>query len=222
MWSKISGFFLPEHCVICGRAGASLCAGCLSAVEPENCCLSCGRLLLSGEFSCPDCVAPWDYSVALGFRDQTVGRLAETLKFAPRRGLARPLSLLLARQLYPLVAEAPSVVFLAVPTSRRHRAERGFDHAALVARALGQIFSASALPLLCRTTEAAQVGASRAERQAQAAFTVTARLAPLSPEPLYIVYDDITTTGATLLAAARALKQAGAQRVAVVVLAKSR
>ena len=168
----------------------------------------------------------------IGWRDQQIGQLAEALKFAPRPTLARPLALTLARDLYPLIANATVKdpksaqlpIIVPVPTSRRHKSERGFDHALLVAHNLAQIFSTECLPLLVRSKAAqstTQLGSDRRRRhdQAQGAFVVNQ---PLDPTRHYILYDDITTTGATLQAASTALRHAGARHITVAVLAKSR
>jgi predicted amidophosphoribosyltransferase len=91
----------------------------------------------------------------------------------------------------------------------------------LVTHELARVFRTESHPLLIRAGNTVQVGAGREQRQQQAAAAFTCPHA-LNPNATYLLYDDITTTGSTLTAAAQVLQAAGARRVIVAVLAKSR
>ncbi|MBP9751211.1 MAG: ComF family protein [Candidatus Peribacteraceae bacterium] len=103
-----------------------------------------------------------------------------------------------------------------VPLHWSRRFWRGFNQAELLARPLAHEMRVPVLPLLQRTRGGKQVGRSAEERREawRDAFVVT------GPAPAHVVLvDDVVTTGATVLACARALRAAGAERVSVACLA---
>src|SRR5262249_19878489 len=101
------------------------------------------------------------------------------------------------------------------PTTIARRRERGFDHAELLARATAQRLNVPARRLLTRNTRQPQTGRAYADRHDGVRFRAAA-----SPETVMLI-DDVTTTGATLRAAARALRDAGTKRVLAAIVART-
>jgi predicted amidophosphoribosyltransferase len=103
-------------------------------------------------------------------------------------------------------------VLVPVPGNPRKRRARGFDPAERIARALGRRTGLSVQTVLRADRHtSAQVGAGRRQRLRRGRIEVAGD----PPERVTLV-DDVRTTGATLDACARALKQAGAATVVAV------
>jgi predicted amidophosphoribosyltransferase len=96
------------------------------------------------------------------------------------------------------------------PTSAERRRERGFDQAELLARAVGRRLRLPVKGLLERRPGAPQTGRNATDRHLGPRFTTKP-----SP-PAVLLVDDVVTTGATLAAAASALRLGGANRVLAV------
>lgn len=101
-----------------------------------------------------------------------------------------------------------------VPTSASRRRARGLDHAALLAAEVGRALRRPVAATLRRGSAPAQTGRAAAERMQGP------DLGPrVAVRGTVLVVDDVITTGATVVAAAGALRAAGAERVVAVVAA---
>jgi predicted amidophosphoribosyltransferase len=111
----------------------------------------------------------------------------------------------------PSPSAAPAVALVPVPPHAGRLRRRGFDPAALLAAGLSERVGLALCPCLKRADRGRrQVGAGRDLRRAAGRFAAVATAAP--PRAAVLV-DDVHTTGATLDACARALKDAGAEWV---------
>ena len=109
---------------------------------------------------------------------------------------------------------------VALPTITRHVRERGFDHMAKLARALAKQNGLEMAQALVRGNNAVQVGASMEKRQEQAKTAYVVR-ADINREANYLLIDDVWTTGSSMLAAAKTLREAGCKHLNIAVIAKS-
>jgi len=202
----------PPRCPACGAAlpgtHDALCAACARELDwlgPST----CPRCALPAPCApCPGRGRAWDRAWAPLAHDGPARALVTALKF---RGVLAAADLLAA----PLAAGAGDLVggstLVPVPADPRRRRRRGFDHAALLAQALGRRTGAPVSACLRRGPAPRQLGAGRSARLAAAGRTAPTAHGP-APEHAVLV-DDVHTTGATLDSCARALRAAGARTV---------
>ena len=110
----------------------------------------------------------------------------------------------------------------AVPLHPRRTRERGYNQAELLARVLGRHLGLPYSAVVVRRTRATppQVkSGGRAERAANMLDAFAADRTVVGGRSILVI-DDVATTGATLSACARALKDAGAARVTGLTLAR--
>lgn len=109
-----------------------------------------------------------------------------------------------------------------VPLGQKRQKERGYNQAALLARSVALGLGLPYKPRAARRTRetASQVGLSLEERQHNVAGAFWAN-PDLVVHRAVLLVDDVLTTGATLEAAAQALRQAGARQIEAVVVSRA-
>lgn len=206
----------PHLCFGCGKTGTVLCDNCKYNItsEPFAACIVCGRPA-GYENLCQGCHTGYSRAWCVGQRTEVLKRLLDAYKFERVQAASKVLAELLSERLGRL---PPSAVIVPVPTISAHIRQRGYDHMAAIAWHLVRLQAVPAVPLLARRSSTVQRGAGRAQRQRQAEQAYRLQRTP-DPGATYVLIDDITTTGATLNAAARTLRQGGARAVWAAVLA---
>ena len=211
---------LPERCAGCGLDGSAFCGRCRGSLVPirEPLCGCCGAPVAWPVARCRECAGRrLDFARARSAvaYDGVAVRLIGAWKQAGRRSLAR----LAADIVCEVVARPAADAIAFVPAVRERELWRGHNPARKLAGELARRWDLPLLPLLARTSSPRpQRGLPLAARRRN----VRGSFRPISSVPASVVLvDDVYTSGATVAAAARELRRAGATRVEVVTLARA-
>ncbi|MGD8397645.1 MAG: ComF family protein [Anaerolineae bacterium] len=233
-WLKSTGdalldLLFPPHCVVCRAIGTWLCPRCLAQADTISppVCARCGLPRDTVPGDCVHChvdSSPLDGIRAAAYHSGPVRTAIHQLKYEDLRALARPLGAWMIERwaaLAPLGWE-PDVI-VPVPLHPTRQRQRGYNQAALLARALGQGLQRTVIvDRLVRTRATApQVGLSPPERRANVAGAFCCTANDFGGKCVLLV-DDVYTTGSTLGAACEALLRAGASSVWAYCLARAR
>lgn len=211
---------LPQRCLVCGTSGAQLCARCrgrLPVLEPPL-CARCGAPTVWPVRRCRECagrrLAFATARSAVAY-DDAVRRLVAGWKERGLRGLGDDAAALVAERLV-----RPDVTLVTfVPADGDRRLARGHHPAERLAAALAEHWGLPCTPLLERAGRSRrQRGLTLAERRRNVADAFRP-VRPVSPAVLLI--DDVYTSGATVHAAASALRAGGARTVEVATFARA-
>jgi predicted amidophosphoribosyltransferase len=191
-----------------------LCAACGRTCRPEAVlCTRCSRRFAAAEPIAGGGPPGIDRAWSAAPHEDVARGLVAALKF--RRLL--PVAGLMADRIHWLApADLLSGTIVPVPTAPLRTALRGFDPAAELAAALADRTQLPIAPCLARRGAGRQLGKRRAQRVGHPPRIRATGEVPRS----VLLVDDVLTTGATLSACARALRTAGAVRVAAITFAR--
>ena len=215
---------LPQTCSLCANPSgdALLCDACIDEMPRigESCprCASaspasatCGACLVAPPPQAAT-IAAWRYAFP-------ADRLLHAFKYRGRLAFAEPLADAIVAAVTARGSAAPDVL-VAVPLARSRQLVRGYNQSQEIAR---RVSSRLRVPLangLRRVRDAPpQAGSDLAARarNVRGAFAATRRHDGLA----VAIVDDVMTTGATLAAAAAAMRDSGATRVEAWVVART-
>lgn len=227
---KILDFFLPRFCFHCWRKlekeTGFLCEDCWQKIifNRDACCPYCGRALGASiaPHACSSCVElqPLFHQGISLFAFTQVGRsFIHTLKYHHGTYLAKDLQRLLEHEKERLIG-LKNAVFVPVPLHFLRQWKRGYNQSEVIARALAAHCEGTCKQLLKRKTNTrSQTSLTRAERKRNVEGAFKLNVKKIDSETLYVLVDDVFTTGATLNACAQVLHAAGAKDVRVFTLA---
>ncbi|GIW39982.1 MAG: amidophosphoribosyltransferase [Candidatus Binatia bacterium] len=225
---------LPQLCPGCeSRISRAFCESCYRAIDRagRSRCRLCGSEVLAPDARtlCPQCLSPswpldalrvralyWSRAHDPGPLERAIWRL----KYAGDLSVLPALRALLLSCPLEGLGEIDCVIPVPLHVSRLR--QRGFNQALLLARPLGRKLGALLDPLGVERVRATapQVGLGPSERRRNVRDAFRARPGRVRDRCVLLV-DDVVTSGATLLACARALRDAGARGVSALCLARA-
>lgn len=217
--------YLPSQCAICKAwPSHAICDACVAAFgQPAMRCQQCAAestlpICKACLQSPPSLNACWS---AMSYAWPWVPLIAQ-FKFHSQPGWARHFALLMQSTPFAADAIAQAHVLVPIPLSDQRLSERGFNQSLLLSEKLSREKTHPDSLLRMRNT-LAQSTLPRSERMTNliGAFAVNPFMAARLRGQRVMLIDDVMTSGATLNAAATALKQAGAVHVSALVFART-
>lgn len=222
-WAGVDWLF-PPCCGGCDRSGSRWCEVCDQSVhllQPPYCRI-CSEPTNGAEL-CRRCRKQLPGFASLrswAIFEGPVKNALHKLKYRRDLSLGLVFGQRLAR-LYRRLGWAVDLV-VPVPLGKEREAERGYNQAALMARPLALECGLNYSPIALRRVREtqSQVGLTWEERQDNVRGAFLARRALVQGKRVMLV-DDVATTGSTLDACAQALREAEAQQVFALTLARA-
>ena len=236
---------LPNRCVRCQRGGGIFCDRCkkyISIINPGyvmNDMYGFEKLLVAGlkEGWFERLVRDFKYKGRRDYGEFLAEKLGEVIFGEVKRmrfgdelsNKSGEVTCGVLRKVETEIKEIRQIVLVPLPTIRKHIRERGFDHTLRLCFELENFLqkrlddfgiSVEYQSLLVRKNKTVQVGKEKKERvkQAEKAYGIREGV-EIENKTLYMLVDDVTTTGASLAAAKKILQ---AKQVWAAVLMKER
>lgn len=217
---KLIAILAPHVCSGCGEEGSVLCLECQEAaiLPVPSRCYRC-QVATPDSRTCTKCrrTSRLKHLWVCTTYELVAKQLVHDFKFARKQTAAEPISRLMDQTLPFLPA---NTIVVHVPTATTRVRARGYDHAMLVARALARQRGLLHVAALARHGQARQVGATREQRLSQLSDAFWVARPEVVRGASVLLVDDLVTTGGSLEAAARCLREAGAKTVSAVVFAQ--
>jgi competence protein ComFC len=210
----ILDLIFPKFCLGCKKEGTFLCEDCFSILE-----ISTTHQKFKGK-NLADLYFPVDYENFL------VKRLIQNFKYPPLiKELKKELAFLIISH-FLLLDKKPDFsdfILVPIPLSKKKLKWRGFNQAEEIAKELAEFLK---IPLisdcLIKTKETKdQVELSEKERKENVKGVFFIKNKEKITGKNILLIDDVFTTGATMEEAARVLKEAGAEKIVGIVIARA-
>lgn len=224
----VTGVIAPARCMGCLKENTWLCVKCRRNIMKSSLsCVVCGKEGTRG-ITCFDCrektvlkglVSVGPYGLA------SLRRGIHWLKFKGVSTVAEPLAKLLIPRLTsiaPLTQLQKEAALIPVPLHKRRMRQRGFNQSLKIAQAIGRYTNIPVMDVLVRqksTWTQTKLPPELREGNMSDAF-VLKEINEFKNRSVLIIVDDVTTTGATLSAAASPLKKLGVKEIWGAVIAQ--
>ncbi len=224
--------FFPRHCLNCQQnlsadENGFICPSCFHnfVFNPRSACYHCGRFMgTTHETVCQNCLELQPYfkqGISL-FAFNNLGRqFIHTLKYHHGTYLEKDISKLLEHEQHRLT-HFKNACFVPVPLHFSRLWHRGYNQSEIIAKALQKHCHGHFAKLLIRKNNTrSQTSLTRNERKKNVENAFKLKVKNIDVQILYVLVDDVFTTGATLNECAKMLHLQGAKRISVFTLAHS-
>lgn len=235
LWHRLVHLLLPAPCLACGepvwetRDSLGLCPPCRGRLLrwPRRGCGVCARPLTGADlpagYRCGECrkhPPPYGRLLSAWSYQTPADAVLMGLKFQRLEYLGAHLGRRLAKLFHPELADCDLIV--PVPLHWRRFLGRGYNQAAVIARPLARALGLPVVGVLRRrrpTPPQSRLDRAARRRNLRGAFAV--RRPGRCRDRHILLVDDVVTTGATLEAAARCLRRAGAREITALTAART-
>lgn len=169
------------------------------------------------------CHRDWPYllGAATGYDNEAVRKMIWRLKYSKKPGYAEPLATILARTAEKIGIDWSKFTIIPIPLSKERLAERGFNQSERLSERLaakiGVPLERNFLLRVKNTRPQVELeNYDQRKNNVSGAFATAGD----AEKKNFILVDDVSTSGATMLEAAKTLKRAGARNIIGLVVAK--
>jgi competence protein ComFC len=215
-WTAMDWLY-PPHCCNCEQRGFVLCSICFSQIDVLHgkLCSRCGYPIGRKKTLCAECrsnppvfTEMRSWSAFSGVCRKAIHTLKYRQNIALGRILAKPLIEMIRKSDWQFELIVP------VPLSRSHQRQRGYNQAACISRVVARELNIPHSTMILKRIKETETQISldvnkRFTNLMDAFYAIPAKLNKSN----VLVIDDVITTGATMQNCAIALKNAGAEKV---------
>ena len=218
---------IPSQCAVCQAWPAQpVCEACVVRfAQPQPRCQTCALPVPADVMQCGACLKqppPLDRCVAAVAYVYPWSGLITSYKFNSNPGWASTFATLLRSTPWAEPALDSADLVVPMPLSAQRLKTRGFNQALILARELKPEKTDASVLLRIKDTPA-QSALNRTERLASVrdAFAVDPLLIARAQGKRIVLVDDVMTSGASIYAAALALRLSGAMHITAMVIART-
>lgn len=207
-------FFFPICCVGCKKGKTYCCGECFGKIPLLPAETLRAQIEIASEKHINHLIA------AAQFRENSI--LAKLIHIFKYSGAKQIGGLLLP--LFQNLELPPNSILIPVPLHWRRKNMRGYNQSEILARELARKFNVPIQNILKRhryTKPQAELKAEERRTNVAAAFSLSSPAVRPDPNAIYLLVDDVFTTGSTINECCRALKRHGAKIVWGLVIAKT-
>lgn len=219
--------FFPKKCVCCGKYNHFLCFECASAIQKVRTltCLYCGKISKSAAV-CVNCKKSKNIYfssalIAANYNSKPVKEIIHNLKYCGLTDLANMCGELVKDSLSRIEIYGDYLITY-VPLHWKKERKRGYNQSKLIAQYVAKELNIPFCDLLEKTVDTKnQVGLKKVDRLTNIVGAFKILNKNLVNGKKVIIIDDVITTGSTLNECAKILKENGAKKIIVAVVAKN-
>ncbi|MBX6330654.1 MAG: ComF family protein [Gemmatimonadaceae bacterium] len=225
---------LPRACVACDRLVESgnrgvVCGRCWARLHelPHPRCERCGHPMRRERCAWCDLLPPFVRAArsVCWIPGRTGGAIVHALKYGGWRAAAEGMADRMARLAWPRDVIEERAALVPVPLAPVRERERGYNQSALLAHALGARWHLPVWPRCLERTRATvsqtRLTPDQRRHNVSGAFRAAPGTAPRLRGAHIVLVDDVITTGATLVACATTLFDAGARIISIVTFGRA-
>jgi ComF family protein len=208
MLSLIEEFLFPKRCAKCGAPKTALCNKCSLRIR----------------FSQP-LDAPYSYAI-YDYQEKVIQNAIKSFKYYRKKEPLRSIVKTSIPHIDEYISsvlqytEQENMVCIPIPEHLSKERKNGYSHTKLIAHWIAESSNTFCVKTILKKTHhtlpQAKLSRSDRLRNVEKSMEATQRL---DPHGVYIVIDDVTTTGATFVEARRALNEAGARKIMCIAIA---
>lgn len=197
-------FLFPKKCLSCQEKDFLICKECLDKL-PDS----------------PPPPESWIYS-CFNYRDRVTKKIINYLKFNKKYSIIYDIQDIVREKFSEFLKqkklESENIILIPIPLTRRSLKKRGYNQSKFIAKTLKVKIADNIL--FKKTNHLPQNKIkNKTERKANVSNSFVVRKKEKIKNRIFILIDDVTTTGATLSEAKKVLKQGGAKKVFAFTLA---